>query len=152
MTNIVNENIEYFLRTGELEHVRFGINRYELKNLLGETDWIYPEQRNPLIYKYSHLEFHFDSEDNDAKLVGIMYVVVTEPASNGNLSFQTHGWINGITKDQAERMLDTLSISYKSSVYEYDDDAWCIETQGKVSILFAKENSVYSLEKLGVFV
>ena len=152
MTNVVNENIEFFLRNGHLINIQVGISRNELTKKLGDTNWIYPEQQYPLLYKYGCLEFHFDEENDNAKLVGIMYVAVTEPASNGNLMFDAQGWTNGLTTRNIEDRLKNMSVNYTSNIYEYDSDAWCILTEGNVSILCSKENEGYLLEKLGVFI
>ncbi len=148
----IKENIEYFLQHGQFEHVHLGISRKELINLLGETNWCYPEKsKYPRIYKYSYIEFHFSSKDKDAELIGMSYTTATMPADNSPLELSIGQWTNELTHIQAEEMLKTLNISYESNVYKHDYDAWCINTTSGVFILFAKDGKEYKLEKLWVF-
>lgn len=153
---IVKEELKYFLKTGRFERICFGMTRDELITTLGETDWkfyVSDKDKFPAIYKYGRLEFYFNDNSKNARLVGIMFQPIPSPADHCFLKCNYHRWTKNTEINAAIQFLKVNNINFKEIPYELDEEVKLILTEGNVSVYFDCQETTghFVLHKAGRF-
>jgi hypothetical protein len=145
-----------FLKYGQFgnsKYIYFGMNRSDLKNILGETDYLFftdQKSKYPSIYKYGKVEFYFE-EGINGRLFGIQIKPTIDEAPLLNLNIN-YGFIeSSLNFEQTLNHLESNSIEYEQFDFKYDDldDPKRIITKGEVQLIFDME---FGIEKVNKFV
>ncbi|MGZ5244206.1 MAG: hypothetical protein ACXWDO_08175 [Bacteroidia bacterium] len=153
---MIKEELKYFLKTGNFKNIRFGLNRTELVNLLGNSDWLYftsDKDKFPAIYKYGRIEFYFENRKKGSTLSGIMFLPIPAPASNGKLYCNYHHWTKRMDIDNAITFLNQNNIRF-SEIINPDPEVREFITEGQVNIFFDCQEipGKFKLHKAGKFI
>jgi len=140
-------------RFGNSKEINFGMNRSMLKNILGETDYIFFTNQNskyPSIYKYGKVEFYFE-EGIKGRLFGIQIKPTIDEAPLLNLNINYDFVEASLNYEQTLSHLESNSIEYELFDFKYDDtsDPKRIITKGEVQLIFDIE---FGIEKVNKFV
>jgi hypothetical protein len=151
----LREDLKYFLKTGRLKNVEFGITRSQLIDKCGNTEWLHytsSKSKYPSIYKFGRFEFYFD-EGSKGKLIGMMFQPIPTPAENGNMLFNYNRLNYNTSINKLKDYLTSLNINFKELDDEFDKELKLIITEGDVTMFLDCQNSnQYVLHKAGRFI
>jgi len=147
-------HIKKFFRTGnfgELKEIQIGMNRNELINILGESNWVLKNRKSkyPTIYKYDKTEFYFE-EGINGRLYGIQIKPTIDAAPKLNLNIEYDFLESDLNFDSIIYELKAEQIKYELFRFKYDDEdaPLRILTSGNVTLIF---DDGYELEKAAKF-
>lgn len=151
---LIKENLFYFLKTGCLKHIHYNINRNQLTQLIGESTSVHfssPNDKNPTIYKYGRIEFYFEHKGKEAKLNGIIYQAISNPAEHGLLQCNYKNWSKNLDIEKAKEQLIKNNIQFKEIADKFNHDTKYLLTEGNVNIYFVYDETKkkYLLFKAG---
>lgn len=150
----VEENLVYFLKTGRLKNINFGITKDQLTELLGEPKDI---SRNSFadIYRYQDFEFYILKEKwkntKRERFFCLLTYTLETFSEQGSFVFNTYNWTNKLTIEEAILFLDNHEIGFNERNEFDEEDVRSIYTEGDVFIQFRdwKEVGKFTLYKFG---
>lgn len=153
---IIKEDIRYFLKHGNFEHVPFGLSKSELLEMLGETKnfrYTAPTDTFPSVYCYGRIEFHFHKYKKST-FRGATFEPERPEVDKMNWDFNAFRWAMGMTRKKAITFLRNNGIRFIDKKYSHERKAWELETEGGVRLFFVNEESpdTYLLKRFERFV
>ena len=148
----------HFLQTGTFDptnQIHFGIKRNRLVEILGEPDGdMFHSNRAkfPSLYVYGKMEFYLEP-DKLGRLQGIQYSPTFFANHHEKLKINEGFIIKHLEINNATQYLQNASIKYQLLDLKYDQDtSQIIETEGKVKMIFYKDEDRFLLRKISKFV
>ena len=127
-----------FVRTGRFGPIELGINRNELKEIIGDPDqWgLHASVELADIWKYGDIEFHFNKSSQ-------LYMIFADnfDVPRGNESFRIKPWIirEFLDAQLFKAELTASGIEYRETEITYLHGCVKIETSGCASLQFRVE-------------
>jgi len=136
----MNVSLKEFIETGRFGPVHLGMNRAQVERSLGAPDdvgWGSRKHRQPAIWKYGDVEFHFGREGDALFLIHLDEFDVP----SGGKFVGLDPWVirGSLTLLEAEKYLTRNGIDYEVADYPLEDDALCIKTGAGVKLIFIGE-------------
>lgn len=137
--NVVNVNLEAFLRTGVFGAIEFGLTSDRILKMLGEPDFIFTSGKNrkPTGFEYGDAELYFVSSVNN-RLCSIYFDEFKIPEGSQNLVIDAC-WLRAeMSQIEAEIELTQAGIKFQSTRMP-DPTMSGILTEGGVTLGFIFE-------------
>ena len=146
---MIREDIIAFLKTGELIHFPYGMEKALLIKLLGQPDEEIEDDESSML-KYDQTEFYFYKGYKDSNcLAGILIQPIPIAASRRNLDMDYRWLDKSLDYQQTIALLTEEGITYKESSTGRHEQHKIIITSGEVTFFFF--NDPNRINKVGRF-
>lgn len=150
----IQENLIYFLKNGRLENINFGITKEQLIEILGVPEYV---SRHSFadFYRYGDFEFYILKENwktiKSERFFCILIYVSEFYIEKENFTFQSYGWTNKLSIEEAISFLNEHQIKFEEKSEPDENDVRSIYTEGNVFIQFRdwEETGKLTLYKYG---
>ena len=147
---MIKEDILYFLRHGELNHIKMGMSLKEVENLLGQNPgWKVPisrKDKRPSLIKYDRTEFYFGHEEIQA-LYGIQ-ITYSQPANIQKLQMDYQELVKAPGRNGLKDFLISNKIPFQETPSPYDPSDQILALETDILFFFDEEEE---LQKFGRF-
>jgi hypothetical protein len=140
-------SLQEFIKTGHFGPVNACVTRTGLRTLLGPPDdfGCPPTSEDKAgIWKYGDMEFHFDSEKDDARLFLVFSDALEREGVDvlhGGKRIDLDTWIirRDLKQEELEQALFTSGLPFRCHVPSYDERQTLVETEAGVTVGFYHE-------------